>query len=53
MGNSSRKAIGRNATPDWLTRRTDQFHLALTIHVATANITEPIAMLEKNIQFVT
>ena len=33
-------------------RRTDQFHLALTIHVATAKSTEPMEMLVKKSQFV-
>ena len=34
MGSISTNAMGRNAANDWLTRRTDQFHLDFTIHVA-------------------
>jgi hypothetical protein len=53
MGRRSTNEIGRKAANDWLTLRTDQFHLAFTIHVATAKSTPPIAMLVKNSQFVT
>jgi hypothetical protein len=41
MGRRRMKEIGRKATKARLTRRTDQFHLAFTMVVATANITAP------------
>ncbi len=53
IGSISTNEIGRNAANAWLTRRTDQFHLAFTIHVATAKSTPPIAMLVKKSQLVT
>ncbi len=53
MGSIRTKAKGRKAAKARLTRRTDQFHFAFTMTVATPKITAPMATLVKKSQLET
>ena len=53
IGRNITSETGRNATNARLTRRTDQFHFALVIHVTTVSSIAPMAMFVKNSQFET